>query len=241
MTGFIIMYLLLIPGVAWFLHSKYVYKGEFLPTAGIKGGCTLLIVFCSVVQAANAPETLRVYAIWITFGLAAGLVGDILICGKGNEGFWFGILYFGLGHVCYITAYLHISAHPLRAIWIFLVIYSLVILTAVRLLIHKKKENSMRQGGLKEVSNKMVILAAIVYSMTITVMVSLSATVAMSVQYGWIVCLGAVLFAISDSLLAYGKMVKEVSKGMDCFGLYCYFIGQSLFAMSIYLFSGSFL
>lgn len=220
MWNLIIMYLLLIPAVAVFIHNKHKFGADMPRTVAIKAACTTIIAVTAVWGTAAAPAEWRTYVTFITVGLILGLIGDIVICQKGTGGFLSGMIYFALGHVCYIVGFLQISKYAKWSIPIFAILYLSIVLIVRKLDIHPGK----------------LTVPAAVYCAIIIFMVSLAATAAFSLSKGFIVLTGAILFAISDGILAYGTFGKKHTAKVDTFGLYCYFTGQSLFAVTIYCF-----
>lgn len=226
---YLIMYILLIPCAALFIRTKHTHEGEILPAAAIKAACMAVIIVPAVISVADSPEHTRIYAILIASGLVFGVIGDVLICVEGSEGFWFGMFYFGVGHLFYIAAFLRVTKHGLWAIPAFIIIYILFILFAVKLIIRPRR---MPDGN--TVSGRLILITGFVYSLIITCMLSLALTIPCSVPRGSVVCMGAVLFVISDATLAYGKLEKPKGTALDTFSLSCYFFGQSLLGLSIW-------
>lgn len=229
MWGLIILYVLLIPCVALYLREKHRPHSDVPRIVALKAACTTMIVLAAVIGAAGAPAQARLYVILVAAGLVFGLVGDVVICQEAPGGFLSGMLYFALGHLCYIAAFLGVTKHVVWAVPVFIVIY-LALVFAVR------GQRAKLEG---------LYVPVLIYGAIIAAMVSLSATMPFSEKRGWVLLLGAALFAVSDGILAYGLVKKRGSARMgmlasgasnpvDSFGLYCYFIGQSLFAVSIY-------
>ena len=239
MWVFVIMYVLLIPCTIVYIHTKHQRGGSAPLTVGLKAACTSIIVLAAVVGLAGSLESMHIFAILVTGGLIFGLVGDVVICQPEPGGFLSGMIYFALGHLCYIGAFLRISAHILWALPVFLVIYGIFLTVVIRL---AKKIASL-------------LIPAAIYGAIITTMLSLSATVPFSIPRGYILSVAAVLFVISDGLLAYNsltgtKNTSETSflrhcctvyhqthnncRPLDWLSLCCYFAGQSLFAVSIF-------
>lgn len=220
MWTLIVMYILLIPCVALFICSKHKLGEDIPPTIAVKAICTTIIVVAAIILTAGISEPLHIYAILIAAGLTLGLVGDVTICQSAPGGFLFGMIFFGLGHFFYIAAFLQVSEHAVWAILVFAVIY-LIFLYIIRKLVKMHPDF------------KYMAIPISIYGAVISAMVSLAVTVSFSTGYGLILLVGAALFAVSDGILAYGFVGKK-SDRLDTFGLYCYFIGQSLFAVSLY-------
>lgn len=237
----IVLYVLLIPGTAVYLYYKHRQGADAPLSVGLKAACTTLIVLVSIIGTAAAPESARLFSVLISSGLVLGLVGDVVICQKKPGGFLSGMIYFALGHLCYIGAFLVLSTHRLWAVPVFAVVYLPFLYLAHRL--------SRYIGNL--------LIPVAVYGGIIVAMLSLSATVACSVPGGALLLVAAVLFSVSDGLLAYNTFQPsraqmqpdglsalqycfEIYKSLagtksDSVSLYCYFIGQSLFAVSLFL------
>ena len=241
----VIMYVLLIPCTVVYIHAKH-YRGGSVPlTVSLKAACTTIIVLAAVVGLAAPRAPMRIYAILMAGGLVFGLVGDVVIClpkpsgSTESDGFIFGMIYFALGHLCYIGAFLRISTHPLWALPVFLVIYGMFLAVITR--------------QAKKFSNMLIPTA--IYGAIITTMLSLSVTAPFSISGGYILPVAAVLFVVSDGLLAYNTFVgandtnktsflrhcsavlqqmRNTSRPLDWISLCCYFAGQSLFAVSIF-------
>lgn len=235
----VIMYVLLIPCTVVYIHTKHQRGGSAPLTVGLKAACTTIIVLAAVVGLAGSPESMHIFAILVTGGLVFGLVGDVVICQPEPGGFLSGMIYFALGHLCYIGAFLRISTHILWALPVFLVIFGIFLTVVIRLA--------------KKIANLLIPTA--IYGAIITTMLSLSATVPFSIPRGYILSVAAVLFVVSDGLLAYNSLIgvnntnetsflrhcstvfhktHNSSRPLDWISLCCYFAGQSLFAVSIF-------
>ena len=233
------MYLLLIPCVILFVHAKHKAGGSAPLTVALKAASTAVIALTAVAGLAGARESMRSYAILVAAALVLGLVGDIVICQPEPGGFLSGMIYFALGHLCYIGAFLQVSTHVLWAIPVFLVIYGGFLTVVTRLA--------------KKFANMLVPTA--IYGAVIAAMLSLSATAPFSLPRGYILTAAAVLFAVSDGLLAYNTyssagntnelsflrhccntfhQMADSRRPLDWISLCCYFAGQSLFAVSIF-------
>lgn len=234
-----VMYVLLIPCVILFIHTKHKRGGSAPLTIALKAAATAVIALTAVVGLAGARGSMRFYAVLIAAALVLGLVGDIVICQPEPGGFLSGMVYFALGHLCYVGAFLRVSTHALWAIPAFLLIYGGFLAVVLRLA--------------KKFANMLVPTA--IYGAVIAAMLSLSATAPFSLPKGYVLTVAAVLFAVSDGLLAYNTYsgagnTNELSflrhccntfhqmsnsrRPLDWISLCCYFAGQSLFAVSVF-------
>lgn len=232
MWPLIAMYILLIPCAALFIHTKH--KGRTRLSVLFKALATGVILCAGIYGALNSPGETRTFAAFIAAGLAMGLAGDVAICCV----FALGMLFFGMGHLCYIAALLRVSANALWAVPIFLLLCPLIFS------LYKKSGISFGK----------LMLPAIIYCAIITAMLSLAATAAFSVfPAGAVLFVGALLFTASDAMLALNAFDKSFNNGLtkvdrfnirpeadgfkqklDTVSLCCYYLGQSLFAVSIY-------
>lgn len=234
-----VMYAMLIPSAILFIQTKHKIGGSAPMTVALKAASTTIIVLTAVVGLAGSRESMHTYAILVTAALVLGLVGDIVICQPEPGGFLSGMIYFALGHLCYIGAFFRLSTHVVWAVPPFLVIYGIFLAVVTRLA--KKFAN--------------MLVPTLLYGAVIAAMLSLAVTAPFSVSRGYILMAAAVLFAISDGLLAYHTygsagntneisflrhcctalhQMSSASETLDWVSLCCYFAGQSLFAVSVF-------
>jgi len=234
-----VMYVLLIPCVILFIRAKHKMGGSAPLTVALKAASTTVVALTAVAGLAGTRESMRFYAVLITAALVLGLVGDIVICQPEPGGFLSGMIYFALGHLCYAGAFLRVSTHAVWAVPVFVVIYGGFLAVVTRL---AKKFAGM-------------LVPTAIYGAVIAAMLSLSATVPFSIPGGYILTVAAVLFAVSDGLLAYNvysgagntnelsflrhccntfHQMSNSSRPLDWISLCCYFAGQSLFAVSVF-------
>lgn len=239
MWALAVMYVLLIPCVVLFVRAKHKAGGSAPLTVALKAASTTVIALTAIAGLAGARESMRLFAILVAAALVLGLVGDIVICQPETGGFLSGMVYFALGHLCYVGAFLQVSAHAAWAVPAFLIIYGGFLAVVLRLA--------------KKFANMLVPTAA--YGAIISAMLSLSATIPFSLSRGYILTAAAVLFAVSDGLLAYNvysgagntnelsflrhccnsfHQTPNGSRSLDWVSLCCYFLGQSLFAASVF-------
>lgn len=155
---------------------------------------TALILCLAWVALAAWPQ----HRAWVLAALAACWLGDVALMLPGSSAFVLGLSAFLIGHLLLIAAFL--SGLPLApltpprgVLWLAAVFLLLVAGYAAWLL--------PRTGRLQP--------AVLLYLIALTAMVLaalLRATVSDGAHAGW-VCLGAMLFAVSDAVLAYRKFV----------------------------------
>jgi len=224
-VALIIMYLLLIPCVVLYMHFKFS-KREFLATA--TKGLSAWIILAGALFTVQGTE-LSMFSTLIIAGLALGMAGDIALS-LPKPGFTSGMLFFGLGHICYIIAMILISGKVIYAISAFILLYSVYLLAY-----HK----------LDIVPPENLRVPIIAYSIIITSMLSLALTMPFTeFPEGLVLLFSGTLFTASDTMLAFNNhpIIKNRTPGkksknlLGIVSLICYFTAQSLFAVSVYLF-----
>jgi len=228
----IIMYVLLVPCAALFIYVKHRAEEKPTVTATIfKGVSTLIILCAALIGTLSTFGQSSVFSVLIIAGLAMGLAGDVAISLSKQDklGLAAGMFFFGLGHLCYIAALIIVSRLVLASVLIFVTLYAIVFVVLLR-----------NRANLKK-----LFVPVLVYSAVITYMLSLSVTVPFSVfPSGLILLVAGILFVLSDVLLAKnnfpasGTFVPNPSTGRrEVILLICYFLAQSLFAVSVYYFA----
>jgi uncharacterized membrane protein YhhN len=174
--------------------------------------------------AASTP--LAPYGAWITFGMLFGLVGDALLADvfRVKHSVPLGMAAFGVGHILYSLGYsflgqqLGIRATPLAVI---------LILAAVVAAI------SWRFLAWNAARSRVMILGALIYSVLLCGMAGMTVWLALgNARLIWLM-IGALLFVISDMLLAgylFGKLLFVAMR--DVVWL-LYTVGQALIVFSI--------
>jgi len=218
------MYLLLAPCV--FLHIYFKNKDRDMLSTVFKG-LSAWVIFLGALFAVQGTD-ISIYSALIIAGLSMGMAGDIALC-LPNPGFTSGTLFFGLGHVCYIIAMIFITGNILYPILAF------VLLHTVCLFLYRK-------SGVDTPKDLRIPLLG--YSILISCMISFAFTMPLTVfPKGLILVYAGLLFVASDIMLAYGifssdKTQQEGKKSeskMGIISLTCYFLAQSLFAVSAFM------
>ena len=180
----------------------------------VKGLCTFVAaVICFV----GAWRSDTANAWFITAGLFFCLVGDVTL----GIHFITGVLFFLFGHLCYLAAFFGIAPFSLWSMPVFLVVFSLIAFLFLK-----------RTGRLPYPRLPLCFYAAVICLMLSTA-VLLPAWAGMR---GWVTAAGAVLFVLSDSLLATTMLYRR-SDLINGISLTCYYAGQLLLALSVFLFA----
>jgi uncharacterized membrane protein YhhN len=164
------------------------------------------------------------YRMWITVGLAAGVLGDVFLLGKSSNAFLAGLVAFLIGHVLYVVACADLV--PIQS-W---------------------ANHAGAYGGIPGAIGAGVLvwlwprlggmrIPVLLYVVTIIAMVVGAIAVyragALPECNGKLLCAGAVLFFVSDLAVARDKFV---SSGFinRAWGLPAYYAGQLLIAWSLH-------
>ncbi len=158
-------------------------------------------------------------ALWFGVAILFSLAGDVLLMLAPDRLFLFGLIAFLFAHISYITGLREDLAADSTWSLVLLVIIAINVSRLIR-----RITGAMRARG----ENKLVILV-VVYGTVISVMLY----TAMSTMYdpAWktnaalFVSLGALLFWISDLILAWNKFVSPIKNGA-VFNITTYHLGQ---------------
>jgi len=233
----IVMYALLVPCAAAFICVKCRMMrnaangnttDRTVVTATIlKGLSTWIIVCAALVGTLGAFGQPSVFSVLIIAGLIMGLSGDIAISlsrKPDGHGFLSGIFFFGLGHLCYIAALVIVSGQVLVSAFVFAVIYAIYVIVFLR---HRATLGRM-------------FVTVLAYGAIIVYMLSIALTMPFTVfPYGLILLFAGVLFSVSDALLARNSFFASDASAIkrEVVLLICYFLAQSLFAVSVFYFA----
>ena len=224
----IVMCITLVPCVALFIRTKYRAKEK--PTVVgtiLKGVSTWIIICVALIGTLDTFGQASVFSMLIIAGLVMGLAGDIAISlSKPDKlGLVAGMFFFGLGHLCYIVALIAVSEKALVSLPVFAPIYVIALVCFLR-----KRANL---GNL--------FVPVLVYGAVITYMLSLTVVMPFfAFPGGLILFFAGVLFVVSDILLAQNNFsasgLNRATARREVVLLPCYFLAQSLFAVSVYCF-----
>ena len=140
------------------------------------------------------------------------LVGDVALLGDSEERFLLGLSAFALAHLAYVATALLVGVSWPRLAIAFPVLAALLGFQAITRIV----SGTLRHGG------RAMMAAVIVYTVIISAMV-VTATGTPS----WLAFVGATLFAVSDSVIAYNRFVQPVSRA-DLPIMVTYHLGQVL-------------
>jgi uncharacterized membrane protein YhhN len=210
MTAVVFSVLALLSGGLTVLFDTKRRRRPFLVSKPLT---TALIISAALATEATGPSG---YKTFILAGLVCSLAGDVFLMFSEK---WFraGLASFLAAHICYILAFKPGPGRPVSmAILLPFVIYGLLVFRTL----------APTLGGLK--------FPVLVYTAAITVMAWLAAD--RFVSFGGaktlLAFIGAVLFLVSDSVLAFDRFARRF-KGAQIIVLGTYFPAQILIALSV--------
>ena len=230
------LYLILgILGISWSLFIYLVIKGRRLDGFYIKGFTSFVFIFLYAFSVYNIfinsqsliSESKMILIIGIGLGLVLGLIGDLFL---EVQYFYpklkikqikYGMIVFGFSHIFYLIAITELVVFNYFSLLIGLLMTLVTYIGA--------KGLKLDFGKLK--------LFSYGYSFVIFTMVGQSIFQAIELNgssYSVIYMIGALLFGISDLLLAPIYFKKESNNFFVIANLGTYYLGQTLIALSIY-------
>lgn len=153
---------------------------------------------------------LRGAAVWFVVGALFSLGGDIFLMLPSNL-FLFGLVSFLLGHVFYILGFNTLPIELSGLAWLFILTVAVVLVLVIRKLL------SWIVAGLTASGTGSLKLPVLIYAIVISLMV-FSALMCL-LRPGWQLTAtlwaiaGALLFYLSDSILALDRFVKPINHG----------------------------
>ena len=211
-------YLLLIPVfILAFLNWLAVAKGWNKAEYVLKPATMIALIAWLGVTAGYSGAL-----IWFALGLLFSLIGDILLM-LPREQFILGLIFFLFAQLAYVVGF-NLSAPPLE--WPSLILALLVALTSFQ--IYRRIYQGLKKSGLGSLT-----VPVLVYTIVISLML-LSALLTL-VRPEWdvvpaiLVSAGALLFYLSDVLLAWNKFVAPLESGHR--GVIFYHLGQILITL----------
>lgn len=145
--------------------------------------------------------------VWLCLGLAAGLVGDVLLLPEIDQ-FVGGLSAFLLGHLAYIGLALWFGTST------GLLVAGLVVMSALVLTAGTKITDAMQGSAL--------------FGPVVAYVVAIGTSTALLIGTGrWWMAAGAMLFALSDTMLGWSRFVESIKGGRVAVHV-TYHLGQAL-------------
>lgn len=178
---------------------------------------TLLVILVALLSF-TTPGAQPAYALWITMGLVLSLGGDVALMFRSSRAFLVGLVLFLLAHVVYSIAFTVPNGfHPED-----LITGAVLLVAGVVVYLYLRPGLGSMQGPV------------ILYMLIVCFMVNRAASTlfgtTFSTTQAWLITLGAILFWLSDLVLAINRFRRPFrAKRLS---LFLYYGGQLLIALS---------
>ena len=235
---FLIALVVEIPLVALFL--KFYWPDRSIKSFTIKIFCSLIFVLLGVFAAKETGNN-TLYAEYMIWGLALGMVGDLLLHSltKNMLPYILGVIAFLIGHIFYILGLqraIYTTAFSKGAfLWYEILIIVAIIVAAV---IYAIKADAFKKKG--AMAYGLIAYGVVLATMLAKAVRYVIDEIAFGVNDNMFmialtVGLGSILFVLSD--LSLGVILvddKDTKKGMRIFNITTYYAAQVLLAASIF-------
>lgn len=183
-----------------------------------------LIVIAIALLSLGLPNARPAFTAWVTVGLVLSLGGDVALMFRTARWFLIGVVFFALAQVVYAIGFtlpngLHVQDLATGAV-----------LLAVAAAVY-----AYLRPGLGKMKGPVIVYMLVISLMVNRALSALFGT-AFNPTQAWVLSAGAVLFFLSDLLLAINRFRRPFR--LERLGLYLYYGGQALIALSASLFSG---
>jgi uncharacterized membrane protein YhhN len=183
---------------------------------------TLLLISVALLSS-STPDFNVAYTLWITLGLILSLGGDVALMFDSNRAFRIGLLLFLLAHVVYAVAFTVPNGF-----------HSPDLITGAALLLLAIGIYQYLRPGLGQMKGPVLAYVLIICFM-VNRAVSTFFGDAFSIAQAWLITIGAILFMLSDLVLAINRFRHPFK--FNRMSLFLYYGGQLLIALSPSYFS----
>ena len=198
------------------------FKGDRRQVYILKPLSTLLVIVTALLSLLT-PDAQPSFTLWVTLGLVLSLGGDVALMFESNRAFMIGLVLFLLAHVVYCIAFTLPNGF-----------HTADLITGAILLAVAVAAYGYLAPGLGKMKGPVIF-----YILVICFMVNRAASTffgeAFTPTQAWLMTVGATLFLLSDLVLAINRFRHPFKTNR--FGLFLYFGGQLLIALSPSYFS----
>jgi len=217
MQAFLMGFVALAAILDWYAVYRQWKKAEYLLKP-----LTMVLLFLWLLFATGG---MKGASLWFGIGLALSLAGDIFLM-LPNEKFIAGLVAFLLAHIAYIVGF-NQTALPLNGIGLLFA----VILGAAAVWLYRRIAAGLEKKG--ENALKAPVLA---YTTVISIMVFSAWLTFLRPEWtphaAMLSSIGAVLFMLSDAVLAWNKFVQPIPNGR-VLNMMAYHLGQMVLMLGI--------
>ena len=199
------------------LLVRAALRGDQAQVWVLKPLSTLLVIAVALLSLL-APGAQPVFTLWVALGLVLSLGGDVALILESNRAFLVGLVLFLLAHVAYSIAFTAPNGfHPAD-----LISGAVLLVVAVGIYLYLRP-------GLGSMQGPVVFYMLIIFFM-VNRAVSTFFADAFTTTQAWMLSLGAILFMLSDLVLAVARFRRPMEKHR--LSLFAYYLGQLLIALS---------
>lgn len=137
---------------------------------------------------------------WLAVGIVFAWVGDLALMGEGDTSFMLGIAAFLVMQVCYLVAFLRVPGPGLVRAWKIALIPYVLIWVGI---------NAVVSAGVGDMRIPVLVYSAVALAMAVA---ALDLVLRLPQPLAWRVAAGALLFVVSDALIAmtaFGPLVES--------------------------------
>jgi uncharacterized membrane protein YhhN len=193
------------------------FRGNKQQVYIVKPLSTLLVIAVALLSLLE-PNAQPSFTLWVTLGLLFSLGGDVALMFESNKAFLIGLILFLLAHVIYCIAFTLPNGFHTQD----MITGALLLAFAVIVFLYLRPGLGSMQGPV------------IVYILIICLMVNRAASAffgdAFTTTQAWLLTVGAILFLLSDLVLAINRFRHPFEANR--LGLFLYYGGQLLIALS---------
>jgi uncharacterized membrane protein YhhN len=193
------------------------FKGAKQQFYVLKPVSTLLVILVALLSL-TTPNAQPSFTLWVTMALVLSLGGDVALMFESNRAFLIGLVFFLLAHVVYCIAFTLPNGF-----------YPQDLLTGAVLLVVAVAVYLYLKPGLGSVQGPVLL-----YILVLCFMVNRAASAffghAFNITQAWLMTVGAILFLLSDLVLAINRFRHPLEKHR--LSLFLYYGGQLLIALS---------
>ena len=218
----IMVLILLLAGLVLSVKGKPDEENQIRLPRPIRILLSILLVVSALFILGSSGENTSVYSTWVLGGMLLSFIGDLAMAKiiPFRNRIAGGMLFFALAHGLYITAYirtLHLRGLTLISTNFFVVLISFEAVAFIgwrSLVRNPKGKKSINAGSL-------------LYTFCVAFMASTAVRLALTGGSSWwVAAVGAILFVISDSIIAVTKLGKITFKYSEIFVWLTYVSGQ---------------
>ncbi len=183
---------------------------------------TLLLIVIALLSLAT-PAVQLPFTLWVTAGLVLSLGGDVALMFESNRAFLIGLVFFLLAHIVYAIGFTLYNGFQPQDLIVAAVLLGLAVAVFLYL-----------RPGLRKMQGPVALYILIICFM-VNRAISTFFGDAFTPTQAWLLSGGAVLFWLSDLVLAINRFRRPFA--LNRLSLYLYYGGQLLIALSPSYFS----